>query len=250
MNFLISAFNLILYQPLFNALVLLYEILPGHDFGLAIIILTVLIRLVLYPSSLQSIRSQKAMAEIQPKIQEIQRNYKNDQAKQAQVIMELYRKERISPFSGCLPLLLQLPILIALYQVFWRGFQPEQLVNLYSFVPHPGQINPFSLGIVNLSQPNAIFAILSGALQFLQTKMLNPRQKEYSLKPKDNKTSQFSEIMQKEMLYIFPVFTVFILLRLPSAIGLYWIITTLFAIIQQYLVFRKQTDANIQILHQ
>jgi len=79
---------------------------------------------------------------------------------------------------------------------------------------------------------------------------LNPRQKEYSLKPKDNKTSQFSEIMQKEMLYIFPVFTVFILLRLPSAIGLYWIITTLFAIIQQYLVFRKQTDANIQILHQ
>jgi YidC/Oxa1 family membrane protein insertase len=239
MNFLINLFNLILYQPLFNALILFYEFLPGHDFGLAIIVLTVLIRLALYPSSLKSIQSQKTMAEIQPKIQEIQRTYKNDQAKQAQAMMELYQKEKINPFSGCLPLLLQLPILIALYQVFWRGLQPEQLANLYSFVPHPGQINPFFLGIVNLSQPNLIFALLSGALQFFQTKMLNPKQKEHFPKPKDDTASQFSEMIQKEMLYIFPIFAVLILLRLPSAIGLYWIITTLFAIIQQYIIFKK-----------
>ncbi len=96
MSLLTSFFNVILYQPLFNALVLLYDFLPGNNFGLAIIILTVLIRLILYPSFLQSIRSQKAMNDIQPKIQEIQREYKNDQAKQAQLTMELYKKEKIS----------------------------------------------------------------------------------------------------------------------------------------------------------
>ena len=216
---------------------MLYDFLPGHNFGLAIIILTVLIRFLLYPSFLQSIRSQKAMNDIQPKIQEIQREYKNDQAKQAQLTMELYKKEKVSPFSGCLPLLLQLPILIALYQVFWQGFQPEKLSLLYGFVPHPGQINPLFFSI-NLSQSNLIFAILAGVLQFFQTKMINPGQKSYSAGSKDGQKNQFSEILQKEMLYIFPIFTVFILLKLPSAIGLYWIVNTLFAIIQQYFTFK------------
>lgn len=243
MELLKSAFNLILYKPLFNALVLLYQYFPGHDFGIAVIILTIIIRLILYPLMVQSIRSQKILSELQPKIQEIQLQYKNDKEKQAKATMELYQKEKINPFGGCLPLLIQLPILIALYQVFWKGLQPEAMLNLYSFVPSPGTINPSFLGIINLDKANPILAILAGIVQFFQTKMITPH-----LKPSGGQDSkgkdqfgQFSQMMQKQTLYFFPLFTVFILWRFPAAIGLYWIVTALFSIGQQYLIYSKKT---------
>ena len=121
-DLIISFYNTVLYQPLFNALILLYEYFPGHDFGIAIVVLTLIIRFALYPSSAQAIKSQEAMARLQPKIKELQDKYKDNKEQQAKEIMELYQKEKINPFSGCLPLLIQLPILIALYQVFLKGF--------------------------------------------------------------------------------------------------------------------------------
>lgn len=236
MELLISIFNTVLYQPLFNILVLLYEHLPGHDFGVAVIGLTVIIRIFLYPLMAKSIKSQKILSELQPKVQEIQQKYKNDKEKQAKETMGLYQKEKINPFGGCLPLLIQLPILIALFQVFWKGLQPEAMKWLYSFVPHPGEIDPSFLGIINLSQASLPLAILAGITQFFQTKMITPK----TLKPQTkDQMSQFSNMMQKQMLYFFPIFTVFILWKLPAAIGLYWVITALFSILQQYLIFKK-----------
>lgn len=242
MNILISAFKVILYQPLFNVLVLLYEYLPGHDFGIAVIVLTILIRLVLYPLMVQSIKSQKVLSELQPKIQEIQIKYKNDKEKQARAIMELYQKEKINPFGGCLPLLIQLPILIALYQVFWQGLQPEAMEMLYSFVPHPGAIDPTFFGTINLGEASLALAVLAGITQFFQTKMITP--KTSKSKKGEGQMAQFSEMMQKQMLYFFPIFTVFILWKLPAAISLYWIITTLFSIWQQYLIFKKSPEGK------
>jgi YidC/Oxa1 family membrane protein insertase len=226
-------FNAILYQPLFNVLVALYVYLPGHDFGVAIIVLTLLIRIIFYPLGSQAIRSQKALSEIQPKIAEIQKKYKDKKEEQMKATMEVYQKAKINPFSGCLPLLIQLPILIALYRVFWRGFQPEQISFLYNFIPNPGQIDPNFLGMINLSHPNIYMAFLAGALQFFQSKMITPPS------TSGKGASPLGGMMQKQMLYLFPVFTVFILWGLPSAIGLYWIATTIFSIIQQYLVFKK-----------
>ncbi len=228
-----SLFNLILYQPLFNALILLYQYLPGHDFGLAVILLPVLIKILLYPLGTQTIKSQKILAEIQPKIKEVQEKYKNDKEKQTKAVMEIYQKAKINPLSGCLPVLIQIPILIALYQVFWQGLKPEQMALLYGFVSFPGQINPGFLGIINLSEPNLFLAVLAGILQFFQTKMTTPK-----IKTK-NKNSDFSGILQKQMLYFLPIFTIIILVKLPSAIGLYWITTTLFSIIQQYFILNK-----------
>lgn len=238
MDLLINAFNVILYQPLFNALVLLYEYLPGHDFGVAVIALTVIIRLLFYPLMVQAIKSQKSLSELQPKIQEIQSKYKNDKEKQARATMELYQKEKINPFGGCLPLLLQLPILLALYRVFWQGLQPEAMDMLYSFVPHPGVIDPTFLGIINLGEASLVLAVLAGITQFFQTKMITPKTSK-SKKGEEKMITQFSGMMQKQMLYFFPIFTVFILWKLPAAIGLYWIITALFSILQQYLIFKK-----------
>jgi len=237
MSLFISAFNLILYKPLFNALVLIYQYLPGHDFGVAVIILTVLIRITLYPLMVKSIRSQKALSELQPKIQEIQQKFKDNKEKQAKEMMSLYQKEKINPFGGCLPLLIQLPILIALYRVFWKGLEPGAMSYLYSFVPNPGTIDPTFLGLINLGEASLTLAVMAGITQFFQSKMLTP--KTAKKQTKKDQMAQFSDMMQKQMLYFFPVFTVFILWKLPAAIGLYWIITALFTMGQQYLIFRK-----------
>ncbi len=236
MSFFITIFNVVLYQPLLNGLILIYEYIPGHDFGIAIIILTILIKFILYPLGTQGVKSQKALSEIQPKIKEIQAKYKDNKEEQTKATMALYKKEKINPFSGCLPLLIQLPILIAMYRVFWKGFQPEQMMLLYSFVPDPGLINAFFLGIINLAKPNLVLAVLAGIFQFFQVKMVSPK-----TKTKEKQSSGFSGQMQKQMLYFMPAFTIIILFRLPSAIGLYWIVVTLFTIIQQYFIFKKSS---------
>ena len=247
MDFFINAFNIILYRPLFNALVFLYEYLPGHDFGVAVIVLTIIIRVILYPLMVKSIKSQKVLSDLQPKIQEIQNKYKNEKEKQAKEMMVLYQKEKINPFGGCLPLLLQLPILIALFRVFQQGLQPESMVHLYSFMPDPGTINQTFLGIVDLAMPSLGLAFLAGITQFFQSKMIIPQQKKFSAgQTSKTKTPDFSQIMQKQMLYFFPIFTVFILWRLPAAIGIYWIITALFSIGQQYLIFKPQNKNQLE----
>lgn len=237
MESLINLFNIVLYQPLFNALVFLYQYLPGHDFGIAVILLTVLIRLVLYPSMAKSLRSQKILAELQPKIKKIQEEFKDNRERQAKETMALYQKEKINPLGGCLPLFVQLPILIALYRVFWKGFETNELNNLYSFIPRPEQIDPHFLGLINLAAPSLVLAVLAGISQFLQTRHQTKASPQSSGK---GSADQFSNLMQKQMLYFFPVFTVFILWKLPAAIGLYWIATSVFSILQQYLIFKPK----------
>lgn len=235
----ITIFNTILYRPLFNVLILLYQYLPGYDFGLAVIFLTILIRILFYPLGVKAIKSQKALEDLQPKLQEIQRKYKNEKEKQIQATMELYKKAKINPFSSLLPLLVQLPILIALYRVFWRGLNPEEMANLYYFIPRPDIINPTFFGIINLSQSSIILAIFAGIFQFFQTKMLTPK-----TKTGGDKLDRFSKMLQKQTLYFFPVLTIFILLKLPSAIGLYWIVATIFSIIQQYFILKQKSHAK------
>jgi len=228
-----AIFNVLLYQPLLNLLILFYAYLPGHDFGVAIIVLTLFIRSLLYPLMAQSIRSQKVLSEIQPKIQELQKKYKDDKEKQMKEMMALYKEAKINPLGSFLPLLIQFPILIALYQVFWKGFQPSSMSSLYSFVPNPGAIDPAFLGLINLSEASIVLAFIAGIAQFVQSKMMIPAVKG----PKSS--SQISDRMQNQMLYILPIFTVFILWKLPAAIGLYWVVTSLFSIAQQYFILKK-----------
>jgi len=243
MEFFINFFNLILYKPLFNLLVLLYQYLPGKDFGVAIICLTLLIKILLYPLGTKAIKIQRTLQALQPKIKEIQEKYKNDRQKQTLETIELYKKEKTNPFTGLFVALVQVPILIALWRVFWGGFQPEKLAGLYSFLPRPESIDPTFLGILNLTQPSIFLAIFAGISQFFQTKMITPHH--FSDKsgegqaPKKKGAPDFSQMMGKQMLYFFPVFTVFILWKLPAAIALYWLVTALFSIAQQYFFLKK-----------
>lgn len=236
-------FYVILYQPLFNSLIFLYDY-SGRDFGMAIILLTLAIRIILFPLSVKAVNSQKGLQEIQPEINDLQKKYKDDKEKQAKEILELYKKKKINPFSGILLALIQLPILVALYRVFWNGLKPEQLAGLYSFVANPGHVNSLFLHFLDLSKPNLILAVLAGLAQYFQSKMLMPKM------PKAKSGSEdFSSIMQKQTLYFLPVFTVIILISLPSALGLYWTASGIFSIIQQYIIFKlgdKKNDPAIR----
>jgi len=246
MGFLSNIFNQIFYQPLLNLLFLLYQLLPGKDFGMAVILLTILIKILLYPLNLKSIRSQKTISELEPKIREIKEKFKDNKEKILKETFEFYQKEKINPLSGFFLILIQIPILFALYKVFLRGvFEPQYL---YAFLPSPGEIKPYFFNI-NLTKPDFLLAFLAGIFHFLQARLFTPLNSKhltgFTLKSgaKTKKISQFSEIFQKQMLYFFPVFTFFILLKIPSAIALYLIVSTTFSILQTFYV-RRATNAG------
>jgi YidC/Oxa1 family membrane protein insertase len=234
----IEIYHTILYQPIYNILVLFYNIVPGHDLGLAIILFTLLMRVILSPFFVQSIRAQRAMQKIQPKLDELKERYKDNKEKMGPAIMELYKKEKVSPFSSCLPLLIQMPILIAIFQVFRQGLINGSLDIIYPFISNPGSINPVSLGIINLSQNSLWLAILAGVAQFWQSKMMvTVKKNQPALK------SALASSMNKQMVYMMPLFTVFIGASLPGGLTFYWFLTTLFSAIQQLIIFRKMDKA-------
>ncbi len=236
-----SLFHAIFYQPILNLLIIVYNYIPGHDLGVAIVILTLIIRLILFPLSQKSLQSQKAMQSIQPKIKEIQTMYKDDKQKMAKEMMGLYRKEKVNPFSSIWTLVVQLPILIALYQVLIKGLGAAEITGLYPFVFNPGHLNTMSFGILDLSQRNLVLAVFSGIAQFIQSKMLMAPQppKDLAKKPGVKDEAMFAAI-NKQMLYFMPAFTVFIGATLPAGLTLYWFISTVLMVLQQYFFLRKK----------
>jgi len=236
-------FNEIFYKPLFNGLIFLYNIVPNHDMGISIIILTIFIRLVLWPLTQKGIRSQKVLAALQPKIEEIKRKFsakggsavggKDNKEGQAKALMALYSENKINPLAGILPLLIQIPIIFALWRVFLNSTSSDFSL-LYSFVDSPDRVQTIFLGLFDLTKRSMLLAIISGFLQYFQTKMMMP----VFAKPIDGKpsgSSDFGRIMSKQMLYFGPVISVVIFWNLPSALPLYWIIVSLATILQQYL---------------
>jgi len=147
-------FNIYLVQPFFNLLIYIYNVLPWHDIGLATIILTFLIRLIFYPLFHKSSKQQILMNRIQPELQKIQKEYKDDKEKQVKAQMELYKKHNVNPFGGCLFALIQLPVIWAVYRVFLNGFGADKLDTLYSFVSRPETINSVFLGLIDLTKTN------------------------------------------------------------------------------------------------
>jgi YidC/Oxa1 family membrane protein insertase len=251
MSYIILGYNYIFYQPLFNALVWLYNTIPGHDIGLAIVLLTIVIRLILFPLNYKSIKSQKSLQDIQPKVDALRKQYKDNQEQLAKELMILYKNENVNPFSSCLPVLIQLPFLIALYQVFIHGLKSQSMEMLYYFVKNPGTMNTVSLGFLNLLQPNIILAILAGLAQFWQSKMMVSKRPPL-IKGKEIQGSadeKMTAIMNKQIVYFMPIFTVIIGVSLPSGLTLYWFLSTLLMALQQVWMFRHHANKDIQELH-
>jgi YidC/Oxa1 family membrane protein insertase len=244
-------FNEIIYKPIYNLLIFVYSAIPFADFGVAIILVTILIKLLLIPLSKKQIESQKKMQELQPRIKELQAKYKNDKEKQSRALMELYKEKKTNPFSGCLPLIVQLIFLIAIYRVLFNISEAGLTVNaadLYSFVPNPGQIERMFAGIIDLasvlnlsnltlfSLPQIILIVLAAGSQYVQTKMLMGKQAALPA----GKDADFSQMMSKQMLYLGPLLTLFIGIKFPAGLALYWLVSTVFMIVQQYLLEKKE----------
>jgi YidC/Oxa1 family membrane protein insertase len=236
-------FNQLLYAPLFNLLVFLYNIIPGNDIGIAIILLTVAIKLILLPLSIKSTKSQKALQDLQPKMEEIKKQYKDKKEEQAKALMELYKSEKVNPLSSCFPLLIQLPFLIAVFQILRNGFKAESLDMVYPFISRPEVLNSVSFG-VDLAENNIVLAVLAGGAQYWQTKML--MHKKQPIKSGGGKDENMASIMNKQMMYMMPVLTVFIGIGLPGGLTLYWLATTLLMVAQQKLMFKKTLDVKVK----
>jgi len=225
-------FTEIFYKPLFNGLIFLYNIIPNHDMGVSIIVLTIIIRLVLWPLTNKGIRSQKALAALQPKIEELKKKFKDNKEAQAKALMALYSENKINPLAGILPLIIQIPIIIALWQVFLNSTDYDFGL-LYSFIKTPTEIQTIFLGLFDLTKRSVLLAIVAGGLQYFQTKMIMPSFTNTG--GKLSGSADFGRIMSKQMLYFGPVISVVIFWTLPAALPLYWIIVTLMTILQQYL---------------
>lgn len=235
-------YNSILIDPITNLLIYVYNILPIQDLGLAIIIVTVIIRLLLVPLASKTLKSQIAMQELQPKLAKIKKEAAGNKEEEAKKTMELYREHKVNPLGSCLPLVIQFPIIIALYSVFQTGLSTENLTNLYPYVAKPETLNAMFLGIVNLTEPNVVMAVLAGLFQFGQTRMLSSSNKKKEGKTKEMVTSDGMPNMEnisKQMMYFFPLITIFIGMSLPAALTLYWIVVTAFAVIQQYVLKKR-----------
>ena len=217
----------ITYTPLFNLLILFYDLIPGHDFGLAIIAVTVLIRIILAPLSIKAQRSQRELNKLNPKIQELKEKYKNNQTEQGAAMMALYKEHGVNPIAGCLPLLIQIPILIVLYRVFIDGLNPASLSVLYSFIPNPGTIHSTFLGFVQIGSPNRLLAVTAGVLQFFQSRQ------SMAFMRAGGQLSKEMSALNNQMTYFMPIFIIIIGWNLSAGLILYWVTTTVYSIFEQ-----------------
>jgi len=240
---MLTIFHGLIYQPLYNILIFSYNI-AWQDFGVAIIITTIFLKVVMIPLSKKQIQSQKKLQELQPKIKELQKKHKDNKEEQTKALMEFYKKNKTNPFSGCVPLIIQLIFLIAIYRILLNisaaGLNVEA-GNLYSFVSNPGKINHLFLGIVDMAKPSPVLAVLAAASQYWQTKLMMAKNKEKkgNIKKDSDGKPDFAQIMSKQMLYLGPLLTLFIGIKFAAGLALYWLISTLFMVFQQMYIFKK-----------
>lgn len=239
-----TAFNTIFYEPLYNGLIFVLATFPWMDVGMAVILFTILVKLVLLPFSIKAVKTQQQIKSVQPEIDEIKEKHKDDKQTQAMKMMELYQENNIRPFSGFFLILLQLPIIFALYYIFLNGGLPEvQPELLYSFVPIPENISVTFLDYINVTEKSIVLALVAGVTQFIQTHLSFGKNKEETDdSAKDTSfldgsfKDQFKKGLSMQMKYIFPFVVIGISYSLTAVIAIYWATSNLFHIVQELYV--------------
>jgi len=224
-------FTEVFYRPLFNVLAWLYENVAFEDLGIAIILLTLAVRFLLFPLFHKTAKHQRVTQNLQPEIKKIQKKHKDDKETQAQKIMELYNAHKINPLTPLIALIIQLPVIIILYRIFIHGFSGDALNLLYPSIDLPDTPNQTFLGFVDLTERNMWIAGLAAIAQYVQGRLSIAK----ASKNKGDQPSK-AEKIGKNMVIFMPLLTLAILFNLPSAVGIYWMTTTLFSIGQQWLV--------------
>lgn len=226
-------YNTYIYQPIHNLLFWLYE-LGGANLGFAIIILTLLVRSVMIPFVLPSLRSAAKISRLKPELDALKKKYQGDNAKLSAAQLELYQKHNINPTAGCLPYIAQFVVLITLYQVFVNSLGSDAAVT---------NINTqFFIWDLKSRDHSYILPILSGILQLLTSLAILPAvennpagRRELKAEGKED-IAEMAQTMQQQMVFLMPVMTTIFALQFPSGLALYWVITTAFSFVQQILV--------------
>lgn len=236
---LYSIWNTLLYKPFLNILAVFVSIMPGGDIGLAVLLLTILVKTALLPLSKASMDSQAKINKLAPEVEKIKKSAKSKE-EQAQMTFALYKENKTHPLSGCLLVLIQIPIIFALYYVFLKGISFDADM-LYSFVKAPVDVNMHFLGIINIAEKSMILAVLAGVTQYFSARSM----------PKPAPSSgqggfgeSFAKSMQLQMRYIFPVVVVFIAYNISGAVAIYWITNNLFTTAQQLYFKRKSAKKD------
>ena len=230
-------FNAVFYDPIYNTLVALVALIPGGDVGIAVILLTIVIRLILLPFSLSAARTQRSMKVLEPKIKALKEKHKGDKEKEALETLSLYREEKVNPFASILTVFIQIPVLLALYWVFY--YEPFSTINtarLYALTPTPHFTSLEFLGVISVAGKSMVLAVLAGVTQFLQAHMALSG----TMKPSDTKSMQndFQRVMGLQLKYVFPFLIGAISYTTSGAIALYFITTNLAGSLQELYVRR------------
>lgn len=232
-------FHTFVYNPIYNALVYFVDIVPGHDVGIAVIIVTVLVRILLVPLSRKAIKAQMDMKRVAPEIEEIKKRYKEKPEEQGRAIFALYRERGVSPFAGILLLLIQLPILLGLYFVFARAGLPAVNTEiLYSFVPAPADVDMAFLGLIDMASGSLVLALLAGVSQFVYTRLsMGPRGSVVAAEA--SFSAEMARTFDLQARYALPVMVAAIAYFIAAAAPLYWLTSNLFMIGQELLSGRR-----------
>lgn len=234
-----AAFHAVIYNPLYNGLVFFVDHVPYHDVGLAVIAVTIIVRIILFPLSRRAVETQMAMKALTPDIEEIKKKYKDKPQEQSKAIFALYRERNVKPFAGFLIVLIQIPVLLGLYFVFTSGGLPAiDPAKLYSFIPVPADVNMNFLGYINMATPSILLAVLAAVTQFIYTRL--------SMGPRGSQTpteASFSADMARtfdlQARYVLPLMIGAFAYFIASAAPLYWLTSNLFMIGQEYVMGRR-----------
>ena len=238
-----SFFNAAFYDPIYNALVALVALVPGSDVGVAIIILTIIIRLVLLPFSLSAARTQRTMKFLEPKIKALKEKHKGNKEQEALDTLALYKESKVNPFASILIALIQIPILLALYWVFTsEPFPAINLARLYTLTPIPDIASLEFLGLISVAGKSIFLAALAGITQFLQAHVALSG----TMKPSSTgMQGDFQKIIGLQLKYVFPFLIAAISYTTSGAVALYFIATNLAGVVQEWHVLRtlnRETD--------
>ncbi len=231
-----TLFHSVFYDPIYNALVALVSVIPGGDVGVAIILITIAIRLILLPFSLSASRAGRAMKALEPRIKALKEKHKGNKETEALETWALYREARVNPFAGILTMLVQLPVLLALFWVF--NNEPLTLLNmerLYSFTPIPSHVSMEFLGILSVAGSSLILAFLAGVTQFLQAYLTLAG----TTTSGTGAGGDFQRIMNTQLKYVFPIIIAVISYTTSGAVAIYFITTNLAGALQEWHVRRK-----------
>ncbi len=245
-----AAFHAIVYNPLYNGLIFLVDIIPTHDVGIAVIILTIVARFILYPLSKRAVQAQMAMKKIAPEVEELKTKYKDNREQQSKAIFALYKERGIHPFAGFALVLLQFPILIGLYWVFANGGLPtvdESL--LYPFVHTPPVVNMEFLGLVSMSGRSIVLAVLAAATQYIYTRLsMGPPSLKDPSPVESSLSGDLAKSFDLQARYVLPLMIGAIAFSIVAAAPLYWTASNIFMILQELFSgkrFTENKDSNL-----